>query len=174
MPGSSAPCWASLTALGRDLEPALDLPESLVPAGRGNASVAGGVTVVDDSYNANPESMKAALKQLGGASGRKVAVLGEMLELGDGAPAYHASLAPWCQPLDRVVAVGAGMRPLFDRLKPRQQWLWCDRADDALLEALLSGLQAGDRVLVKGSNRVFWAHRFVARLCQALQEVNRA
>ena len=163
-----------LTALGRDLEPALDLPESLVPAGRGNASVAGGVTVVDDSYNANPESMKAALKQLGGASGRKVAVLGEMLELGDGAPAYHASLAPWCQPLDRVVAVGAGMRPLFDRLKPRQQWLWCDRADDALLEALLSGLQAGDRVLVKGSNRVFWAHRFVARLCQALQEVNRA
>ena len=77
--------------------------------------MAGGVTVVDDSYNANPESMKAALKQLGGESGRKVAVLGEMLELGDGGPAYHANLAPWCQPLDRVVAVGgrhaAAVRP---------------------------------------------------------------
>ena len=162
-----------LSALGRDLEPALDLPEDLVPAGRGNVSMAGGVTIVDDSYNANPESMKAALEQLGGETGRKVAILGEMLELGDDGPAYHAGLAPRCRPLDRVVAVGAGMQPLFERLEPRQQWLWCEKADDGLLETLAGELQAGDRVLVKGSNRVFWAHRFVARLRAALKERNR-
>ena len=160
-----------LSALGRDLAPALDLPENLIPQGRGNISVAGGVTIVDDSYNANPESMKAALGQLVGAPGRKVAVLGEMLELGAESPAYHANLAPLCRSVDRVVAVGAGMRPLYERLRPRQQWLWCSQADNALLEALVSGLRPGDRVLVKGSNRVFWTRRFAARLCEALADV---
>ncbi|MCY4564264.1 MAG: UDP-N-acetylmuramoyl-tripeptide--D-alanyl-D-alanine ligase [Gammaproteobacteria bacterium] len=162
-----------LSALERDLEPALDLPESLIPAGRGNVTVAGGVTLVDDSYNANPESMKAALEQLGGESGRKVAILGEMLELGEEGPSYHAGLASWCERLDRVVAVGDGTTPLFERLQTRQQWLWCSRADDALLEALVGELRAGDRVLVKGSNRVFWVNGFVTRLCDALEERNR-
>ena len=163
----------ALCALGREPGPALDLPESLVPGGRGNVRTAGGVTVVDDSYNANPESMKAALEQLGGASGRKVAVLGEMLELGDEGPAYHAGLEPWCRPLDRVVAVGTGIQGLFERLQPRQRWLWRSEADNALLQTLAEELRAGDRVLVKGSNRVFWTNRFVTRLCEALQERNR-
>ena len=158
-----------LSALGRNLAAALDLPDSLVPAGRGDISVAGGVTVVDDSYNANPESMKAALRQLGGAPGRKVAVLGEMLELGDAGPAFHASLAPYCESVDLVIAVGAGMRPLFERLRPEQRWLWCAEADDALLRHLVDRVQPGDRVLVKGSNRVFWAHRFTTTLREALR-----
>ncbi len=162
-----------LSALERDLEPALDLPESLIPAGRGNVTVAGGVTLVDDSYNANPESMKAALEQLGGDSGRKVAILGEMLELGEEGPSYHAGLATRCERLDRVVAVGDGTKPLFERLQAGQQWLWCSKADDALLEALVGELRAGDRVLVKGSNRVFWVNGFVTRLCDALEERNR-
>ncbi len=162
-----------LSALERDLEPALVLPEKLIPAGRGNVTVAGGVTLVDDSYNANPESMKAALEQLAGESGRKVAILGEMLELGDEGPAYHAGLATWCEQLDRVIAVGDGMKPLFERLQAHQQWLWCSKADDTLLESLVGELQAGDRVLVKGSNRVFWVHGFVTRLCEALKERSR-
>ena len=157
-----------LSVLERDLEAALDLPESLVPAGRGNIRVAGGVTVVDDSYNANPESMKAALQQLGGASGRTVAVLGEMLELGDGGPAYHVGLEPWCRTVDRVVAVGAGMLALFERLPPQQRWLSSGQADDALLDTLAGELREGDRVLVKGSNQVFWTTGFVGRLCEAL------
>jgi len=157
-----------LSALEQDLEPALDLPESLIPAGRGNISVAGGVTVVDDSYNANPESMKAALKQLGGESGRLIAILGEMLELGDEGRTYHADLAGWCGPVERIVAVGEGSRPLYERLQPHQQWLWCREADDALLAALLAELRPGDRVLVKGSNRVFWANGFVDRLRETL------
>ncbi|MDE0366470.1 MAG: Mur ligase family protein [Gammaproteobacteria bacterium] len=162
-----------LSALGRDHEPALELPETLIPAGRGNVRVAGGVTVVDDSYNANPESMKAALEQLAGASGRKVAILGEMLELGEEGPSYHAGLATWCERLDRVVAVGDGMRPLFERLQANQRWLWCSKADDALSDSLADELQVGDRVLVKGSNRVFWVHGFVTRLCDALEQRNR-
>ena len=161
-----------LCALERDLEAALDLPESLIPPGRGNVTVAGGVTLVDDSYNANPESMKAALEQLGGESGRRVAILGEMLELGDAGPSYHAGLATWCERLDRVVAVGDGIKPLFERLQARQQWMWCASADDALLASLVDELQPGDRVLVKGSNRVFWVHGFVRRLCQALEARN--
>ena len=163
-----------ISALEQNPEPALDLPESLIPAGRGNVSVAAGVTVVDDSYNANPESMKAALEQLGGESGRTVAVLGEMLELGDEGPSYHAGLATWCRPLDGVVAVGAGIQPLFERLQPEQQWSWFSEVDDALLDTLVNELQAGDRVLVKGSNRVFWVNGFVARLCEALERRDRS
>ncbi len=158
-----------LSALRRDPAPALGLPDSLVPAGRGSVSVAGGVTLVDDSYNANPESMKAALRQLADANGRRVAVLGEMLELGAAGPAYHAGLAPHCESVDLVVAVGEGIKPLFECLRPEQRWLWCAQADDTLLRHLVNELHPGDRVLVKGSNRVFWACRFTARLREALR-----
>ena len=166
-------------ALGRDFTAALTLPDSLIPSGRGSQTQAGGVVVVDDSYNANPESMKAALGQFGavsnpanelGAPGNKVAVLGEMLELGEDGPNFHAGLAEFCKPIDRIVAVGAGMRPLYERLRPDQQWLRLDRADDALLDLLASELRPGDRLLVKGSNRVFWANQFVARLIEALNQ----
>ncbi len=170
-------------ALERKLAPALTLPDSLIPAGRGTRSHAGGVTVVDESYNANPESMKAALRQFGGESGNgnesgnsgnnsgnKVAVLGEMLELGDDSSVYHAGLAEFCAPIDRIIAVGTGMRPLFDRLRPEQQWLWLEQADEGLLKTLIVELRAGDLVLVKGSNRVFWANHFVARLIRGLEQ----
>ncbi len=161
-----------LSALNRDLAPALELPERLIPDGRGNVSQAGGISIVDDSYNANPESMKAALAQLSLFAGRRVAVLGEMLELGDAGPAFHAGLAPLCESIDRVMTVGEGMQPLHERLKPGQRWLWRATADDDLLDSLAAGLQPGDRVLVKGSNRVFWSRRFVARLREALQAQN--
>ena len=161
-----------LLALRRDVAPALNLPEHLVPVGRGDISVTGGVTVIDDSYNANPESMKAALRQLQGGAGRTVAVLGEMLELGDAGPAFHADLAPFCETVDRVIAVGPGMRPLYERLRREQRWLWQAEADDLLLQTLANGLRAGDRVLVKGSNRIFWARRFVVRLREALAPEN--
>ena len=166
-------------ALGRDFTAALTLPDSLIPSGRGSQTQAGGVVVVDDSYNANPESMKAALGQFGAVSnpaneleapGNKVAVLGEMLELGEDGPNFHAGLAEFCKPIDRIVAVGAGMRPLYERLRPDQKWLRLDRADDALLDLLASELRPGDRLLVKGSNRVFWANQFVARLIEALNQ----
>ena len=158
-----------LQVLGRDLKPALDLPDDLVPPGRGNVLQVGDIAIVDDSYNANPASMQAALTGLENERGRTIAVLGEMLELGDDADAYHADLVTPCVHVDRVIAVGEHMRVLFDALTPDQRWLWQEEADDTLLEILVEGLQAGDRVLIKGSNRVFWAQQFVPSLLERLK-----
>ncbi|MCZ6656260.1 MAG: UDP-N-acetylmuramoyl-tripeptide--D-alanyl-D-alanine ligase [Gammaproteobacteria bacterium] len=157
-----------LEVLGKDLKSALDLPDDLVPRGRGNVVEIGGITIIDDSYNANPASMQAALTELENQRGRTIAVLGEMLELGEDAEAYHADLVTRCAHIQRVIAVGRHMRALFDALTPDQRWLWQEQADDKLLEILVEGLQAGDRVLIKGSNRVFWARQFVPRLLDRL------
>ena len=160
----------AFSALGRDPAPALNLPDSLIPTGRGNAATVAGIALVDDSYNANPESMKAALANLRGETGRTVAVLGEMLELGERSLEYHEQLASSCTAVDRVVAVGPDMQALYRRLRPEQRWLWSEQADQPLLEILASGLQPGDQVLVKGSNRIFWAQGFVDRLRERLRQ----
>ena len=60
--------------------------------GRGARFEANGISVIDESYNANPASMAAAMALLGASSGRKIAVLGDMLEMGEGAAAHHAGL----------------------------------------------------------------------------------
>ena len=158
-----------LKALGRSLDAATDLPDSLIPGGRGTERQCGGALLVDDSYNANPASMRAALLGLHNDHGRTIAVLGEMLELGGESDAYHRALAEACGHIDRVVVVGAGMRALYEELPESQRWLWRESADDALLGELVSGIRAGDRVLVKGSNRVFWAKQFADQLASALE-----
>ncbi len=158
-----------LKALGQGPDAAVDLPDSLIPGGRGTERLCGRAVVVDDSYNANPASMRAALVGLRNDRGRTIAVLGEMLELGDESDAYHSGLAEACGHVDQVVAVGAGMRALYAELAESQRWVWSERADDALLEELVGGIRPGDRVLVKGSNRVFWVSRFADRLACALQ-----
>ena len=165
---SLAAVFCVLWALGRDIGAATNLPDSLIPDGRGTEHHCGGAVLVDDSYNANPASMRAALLGLRNDQGRTIAVLGEMLELGAESDAYHKALAEECGHVDRVVAVGAGMRALYDRLSSPQRWLWRESADDELLEELANGIRAGDRVLIKGSNRIFWARQFVARLASAL------
>ena len=148
-----------LSILDRELMPALSLPESLIPRGRGNRLSPGGVTLIDDSYNANPASMTAALKTLQEAPGRRFALLGEMLELGAAAESAHAGLAPYCAGLDGVYLVGEGMRALADRLPDAVGW-WAT-PDEALQTQLAATLRQGDTLLVKGSNRVFWARGFV-------------
>ena len=158
-----------LQALGRDPTSAANLSDNLIPGGRGTERRCGGAVLVDDSYNANPASMRAALLNLRTAGGRTVAVLGEMLELGADSATYHKALADACRHIDRVVAVGGGMRPLYDELPEPQRWLWREVADGQLLDELASGIQPGDRVLVKGSNRVFWASQFAARLASVLE-----
>ena len=159
-----------LHRLGRAIEPACNLPDSLVPDGRGNVRLCAGITLFDDSYNANPASMAAALANLGNATGRTIAVLGEMLELGAKSAAHHKALAPACARIDLVAGVGAGMKPLMAKLPQAKGWLWREQADDALLQTLVAGLRPGDQVLIKGSNRVFWATQFAARLAAALTE----
>ncbi len=151
----------------RDLEAALDLPADLVPAGRGNIVDTPAARLIDDSYNANPDSMAAALETLASWPGRKIAVLGEMLELGAAAAEAHADLAPLLADVDAVFCVGEGMRALEAAL-PRVRW--CAEADDALLEEICGALNGECTVLMKGSNRVFWSRQFFARLRERLRE----
>ena len=121
--------------------------------GRGARFEAGGIHVIDESYNANPASMAAALALLGAASGRKIAVLGDMLEMGEGGKAHHAGLALPIEDnkVDLVFACGEQMRALWDALPGPLRGGYAENSM-ALAPQLLSSLKDGDTVLVKGSN----------------------
>ena len=159
---SLAAVLATLHAFDRSVEPGLNLADDLIPAGRGSEITVAGITIVDDSYNANPESMKAALRALAASPGRTVAVLGDMLELGVDSPRYHQELADYCSGIDAIICVGEAMRDLYDQLPPAQRQDWFPGVGANLLDRLIEETAPGVRLLVKGSNRVFWAHNFVA------------
>ncbi|GEA88254.1 UDP-N-acetylmuramoyl-tripeptide--D-alanyl-D-alanine ligase [Cellulomonas cellasea] len=118
-----------------------------------------GVTVVDDSYNANPDSMRAALKALAVLAGRdrrSVAVLGEMLELGPDARAEHEAIGLMVVRLNvaLTVVVGAGAQAIADGAM--REGSWGDEVVvvpdvDAAERFLAEELRAGDVVLVKSS-----------------------
>ncbi|MDE0350720.1 MAG: UDP-N-acetylmuramoyl-tripeptide--D-alanyl-D-alanine ligase [Gammaproteobacteria bacterium] len=167
---SLAAAAAVLAAFDADPRRLADITHDAVPAGRGNRIQAGQVTLIDDSYNANPASMSAALRDLAGlrAGGRTVALLGEMLELGEDSGRLHTALVPLCARIDRVLCVGAGMRELHDGLEPSRRLGFIESPDDLDATALTALLEPGDVVLLKGSNRVFWARDFAARLRDAL------
>jgi UDP-N-acetylmuramoyl-tripeptide--D-alanyl-D-alanine ligase len=106
--------------------------------------------LINDSYNANPISMRAALDHLASlkADGRRVAVLGEMKELGPEAPAYHREIGEHAR--SRGVEMLIGVGELAAEYRPDEQV-----ADaDAAAEALAAALQPSDVVLVKGSRAV--------------------
>ena len=156
--------------LGADLSAALDLSDDVVPDGRGNIMHCAGVELIDDSYNANPVSMHAALRAFAGATkpGRKFVLLGEMLELGQSSGAAHKGVLDTLEAFDGCFLVGAGFA----------EWSNSDshfsaKADDQLIERLSDTLQPSDTLLIKGSNQVFWASGFVQQLAQAL-EIKRA
>lgn len=118
-----------------------------------------GVTVIDDAYNANPDSMKAALRTLAVVSGRtrrSVAVLGEMLELGDSARAAHDEIGRLVVRLNikQLVVVGQGAYHIHEGAM--QEGSWGSESifvpDIAAARELLDGsLESGDVVLVKSS-----------------------
>jgi UDP-N-acetylmuramoyl-tripeptide--D-alanyl-D-alanine ligase len=119
---------------------------------------AGGVTIVDDSYNASPGSVLAALEVLSGIAGRRIAVLGEMLELGDEHESGHARVGAAAAPIvDRLVVVGAGASGIGRGA--RDAGLAADRLIEvedrnAALAALIDRLGPGDVVLVKASRGI--------------------
>lgn len=151
---------AAVDAVGGDLEVAgLALAELGGLAGRGARMTVpvgdGSVLVIDESYNANPSSMRATLRVLAAEPGRKIAVLGEMRELGVHSDALHAELAdPITQAgVSRAILVGEAMAPLAAALEGRLDFVHV--ADAAAAKAELdSMLAAGDAVLIKGSNGV--------------------
>jgi UDP-N-acetylmuramoyl-tripeptide--D-alanyl-D-alanine ligase len=118
----------------------------------------GGLTIVDDSYNASPGSVAAALELLGGLPGRRVAVLGEMLELGEGHEAGHLGVGEAAAAVAELLfVVGDGAAGIADGA--RRAGLAADRIvrvpdRDAALDELRDRLRDGDVVLVKASRGV--------------------
>ena len=153
---------AAIHAAGADVAAALPALATLPPPpGRGSrtelALGGGRVLLIDESYNANPASMRAAFAVLGtvprSAWPRRIAVLGDMLELGADEAALHVALkeAVDAAGTDLVFACGPNMAHLFEALAPEQRGAWTPRSD-ALAERLLAALAPGDVVMIKGSN----------------------
>ena len=116
----------------------------------------GTLTLIDESYNANPASVRAALRLLAqtapGKCGRRIAVLGDMLELGDQGPAFHAGLADAVDEskVDVLYASGPLMAHLWEKIPPDRRGVYADTSE-GLTEPLLEALGSGDVVMVKGS-----------------------
>src|SRR5262249_42454710 len=150
---------AVLIALGADpmrMLPAL--ARVAAPLGRGARTVldapGGHILLIDESYNANPASMRAALAAMATTPRadfpRRVAVLGDMLELGEASDELHRGLkeAIDAAGIDLVLACGQMIRPLFEELKPAQQGTWAPDSGQ-LVSVLLDTARAGDAVMVK-------------------------
>ena len=149
------------SALGLDLARAgLALAQMQQPDGRGrrHSLITSGdqITLLDESYNANPSSVRAALKVLSrmpvGARGKRIAVLGDMLELGEGAASMHGDLAGDLAALgtDKVYACGPLMKALW-RVLPMEMRGHYSETSDGLRAPLKNDLAPGDAVMIKGS-----------------------
>src|SRR5690242_9390798 len=166
MPGhhialNSLAVLASASLAGADLAlAALALDNLKPPSGRGTRSVlavpGGTALLIDESYNANPASMRAAIALLGqaqvGQRGRRIAVLGDMLELGPQAGDLHRALTKVIAEagIDVVFCAGPLMQRLWEALPSGARGGYAETA--ATLEpAVLAALRAGDAVMVKGS-----------------------
>jgi UDP-N-acetylmuramoyl-tripeptide--D-alanyl-D-alanine ligase len=144
----------AVAALDGDvLNAAAALKEFTPLKGRGARFHAGGIEVIDESYNANPASMAAALALLGQAKGRRIAVLGDMREMGADEAAHHLALLGPIEDAraDLVFLCGPIMRVLWDKLPASRRGAWAE-SSAALVAPLQKELQDGDVVLVKGSN----------------------
>ncbi|MGI9371632.1 MAG: UDP-N-acetylmuramoylalanyl-D-glutamyl-2,6-diaminopimelate--D-alanyl-D-alanine ligase [Hyphomicrobiales bacterium] len=152
---------AAVKCLDADLTMAvLALAGVSAPVGRGERSVlqvpGGSITLIDEAYNANPTSVAAALAVLGsskpGKGGRRISVLGDMLELGEKSAQLHAELITSVDEasVDRVYACGSMMKHLWDALNPTQQAAHTETSE-GLKDFLLRDIRAGDVVMIKGS-----------------------
>jgi UDP-N-acetylmuramoyl-tripeptide--D-alanyl-D-alanine ligase len=130
------------------------------PPGRGAQTVlhvvGGDLLLLDESYNANPASMRAALATLGMVPRekypRRIAVLGDMLELGPDAPDLHRGLksALDAASVDLVFACGPHMAHLVDALEPGRRGGWAETSKD-IEQPLFNTVRAGDAIMIKGS-----------------------
>ena len=160
---TSVAALASAEALGCDLAKAAEaLGNFKEPKGRGLLThmVWGGgdIVFIDDSYNASPSSMSAAFAKMrelkqSMPERRTVALLGDMLELGDLAPRMHAGLAEKIvrAEIDVVHTAGKLMRNLHENLPKSTKGEHAENAE-ALLDKVRHQLKAGDMVLIKGSH----------------------
>ena len=158
---NSLAALAAVKLAGADLARAsLSLAAAQPAKGRGVQSLlrapGGRLLLIDESYNANPVSVRAALALLRraepGKNGRRIAVLGDMLELGDEGASLHAGLAGAVDEakVDVLYASGPLMAHLWDKTPPNRRGAYAEKSD-GLAAPLLGGLKAGDVVMVKGS-----------------------
>jgi len=166
---------AAVEAVGEDVAVAgLALADLGGLKGRGERHLleldGGEVLLIDESYNANPASMAATLKSLGGEKevSRRIAVLGPMRELGEHSDALHAGLAPAVRDaqVDRLILIGDEMAPLARALDGGIEITSVDSVEEAT-DALMHLVRPGDAVLVKASNSVGLA-RLVERVLGGL------
>jgi len=139
---------------GADISGAKKIIEKFKPVrGRGERfKLKNGAEIIDDSYNASPTSMKKALKNLAEEkSGRKIAVLGNMLELGEDTKKYHEEIANHLIGVDEVYCVGNFMEYLSKKL-PKQLKNKYFSDYKAALATLRSEAKKGDKILIKGSH----------------------
>lgn len=153
---------AAVQALGADPVAAAEtLKDIRAPRGRGARRLVshpkgGHFTLIDESYNASPASMRAAIAVLGAsqpdANGRRIAVLGDMRELGDTGPDLHAGLAQdlCAAKIDRVYCCGPLMKFLWDALPTAMRGHYAE-ASTGLIKPLGDAVQPGDVVTIKGS-----------------------
>jgi len=152
---------AALKALGGDLGIAgLALAGMAAPKGRGRRHVLtigeGQLTLIDESYNANPTSMRAALDVLQatpvGPRGRRIAVLGDMLELGSEGVTLHRGLVPELERrgIDKVFGTGPLTEQLLGALPSARRGGFAASSRE-LATLVVAGVRAGDVVMVKGS-----------------------
>lgn len=130
------------------------------PPGRGTSETlvlpgGGRITLIDDAYNANPESMRAALAGFGArpCGGRRIVALGEMLEVGAASAGEHIALAGpiIAAGADFAFLAGPGMQPLVDNLREQTESKWAETAE-GIENDLKFTLKDGDLLLLKGSN----------------------
>ncbi|MEQ8269167.1 MAG: UDP-N-acetylmuramoylalanyl-D-glutamyl-2,6-diaminopimelate--D-alanyl-D-alanine ligase [Parvibaculum sp.] len=152
---------ACVHALGADLAmAALAMAHLKAPKGRGErhtvSAPLGAFTLIDESYNANPASMRAALEALGHArpegKGRRIAVMGDMLEIGETSIEAHRGLADAVREAhaDLVFACGPHMRELYKALPAQTQGAYAETSAE-LGPLLRDAIEPGDVVMVKGS-----------------------
>ncbi|HRO14940.1 MAG TPA: UDP-N-acetylmuramoyl-tripeptide--D-alanyl-D-alanine ligase, partial [Paracoccus sp. (in: a-proteobacteria)] len=159
---------AALSGLGADPKrSAQGLADWRPFQGRGAVESLGGITLLDDSYNANPASLAAGLATLERLpAGRRVAILGDMLELGADEIALHRAIAdyPALQGVALVHACGPRMRHLMEALPEGKRGVWADTAAE-LCGRAAELVRDGDVVFVKGSKS-----SGVARVVDALRK----
>lgn len=152
---------AACEAAGADMAKcALALADITPPSGRGvrhKLSIDGlHLTIIDESYNANPASMRAALDMLGASQpsgrGRRIAVLGDMLELGDHTDRLHGELADPLQAaqVDQVFACGPAMKALWQKVPAAARGGYAPSSAE-LIAPLLESIQSDDVIMIKGS-----------------------
>jgi UDP-N-acetylmuramoyl-tripeptide--D-alanyl-D-alanine ligase len=158
---------AAAMVVGAELEHIVAGLESLVPVvGRLSRSELGGLTLINDSYNANPGSVAAAIDVLASMAGRRVLVLGTMAELGERSAELHAEIAERARAvgIEKLFVVGEYADAMAGRFGEGASAF---NNKTELGEALIASVQKGDVVLIKGSRSAA-----METVCDQLQQHN--